>query len=705
MDGNSLVKDADVESVPPYALIVDDDPGILGLLAIVLAKEGFEVASAPNGIRALDLYAERVPDLILLDARMPVLDGFATCERIRTVHSGVTLPVLMITAFDDPQSVEQAFAAGANDVLFKPINFALLRARVRSLLQASRHAREIHAREEYLRALVEHTDDIIAVINADLTVRYASPAQQRHLGYPSDAGGDTIFDAIHPEDHVQLQNVIGRMRGVPGHVVTTTIRVRHANGSWRIFEITATNLVRDPAVRGIVVNCHDITERKQAEEQLIHSAFHDPLTGLSNRALFLNRLGQAVDRGVRTPEYCYAVLFLDLDRFKTVNDSLGHQVGDYMLIEVARRLERGVRPGDTIARIGGDEFAILVDNLKTEHEAVVVAERILAAFATPFLLEGHEIASSASIGIAMSKHGTIQSNDLLRDADIAMYSAKRSGPGRYSIADPNMYAQIQAQRQLETELRRAVEREEFVLHYQPKVTIDGRRIQGVEALIRWQHPERGLLSPAEFIPLAEETGLIVPIGTWVLRVACGQIRAWTDTGLPPLLVAVNLSAHQLQQPAIAAMIRDILSETGADPQHLCLELTESMLMEDVETAVAVLHELRDMHIGALTIDDFGTGYSSLNYLLRFPVTMIKIDRSFVRDITTNPSSATLATAIIALAQSLELKTIAEGVETEEQRAFLEHAGCTYFQGFLLSRPLPIDEVEPLLWAYSSTNTA
>jgi diguanylate cyclase (GGDEF)-like protein len=450
-----------------------------------------------------------------------------------------------------------------------------------------------------------------------------------------------------------------------------------------------------------VVNSHDITERKRAEAQLAYNAFHDGLTGLPNRVLFLDRLNQVVGRIARAPSTTCAVLFLDLDRFKTVNDSLGHAVGDQLLVEVAQRLRANVRAGDTVARFGGDEFAILLESVHARRRAADVARRILAALKQPFLLAGQEIVSGASIGIALVPPGEPEVGELLQDADIAMYQAKRSGGGAYRIADPAMHAAATVRLQLESDLRRAVEHGAFILHYQPKMTMDGQRVVGVEALVRWNHPTRDLVAPGEFIPLAEEIGLIVPLGEWVLRQACQQIRAWQVAGLNVPSVHVNLSAQQLKVAGLLDTIRSALAAAGLSGSELGLELTESLLMEDPEMTRELLQQMRALGIQSLAIDDFGTGYSSLSYLQRFPVSELKIDQSFVRDITTNTSSAAIAAATIALAHSLGLTVIAEGVESDAQRARLEQMGCDYFQGYLVRPPCAAEEVTTFLQARSS----
>ncbi len=548
----------------------------------------------------------------------------------------------------------------------------------------------VQASEEYLRALVEHSADAITVIDAEGRIAYSSPSQQRMMGYGDESIGAHMFVHVHPDDAHHLPSLFDQLIAHPDQIVTTELRTQHRDGSWHVVEATATNLLDNPAVRGIVVNSRDITEQKRAEAQLIHNAFHDALTGLPNRALFMDRLTQAISRADRNQHGC-AVLFLDLDRFKTINDSLGHGVGDLLLVEVGKRLVSCVQPGDTVARFGGDEFAILLEEVVHTEQIVKVANTIGEAFEASFHLPPYDIVSATSIGIAIyNKQGT-SAEEVLRDADIAMYVAKRGGHD-YALADSTMHAQLRARLELEADLRRALEQQEFELHYQPKMAMDGHRVMGVEALVRWKHPQRGMISPADFIPLAEETGLIVPLGEWVIRTACAQMCQWLADGLTLLFVAVNISARQFRQPNLVEMVRAILHESGLPPNKLCVEVTESLLMEDAEATVQVLTDLRALGLRALAIDDFGTGYSSLSYLQRFPVTELKIDRSFVQNLPDDPGSAALAKSIIALAHSLGLHVIAEGVETEGQRRFLEEQGCDRFQGYLASRPLPAQQL-------------
>jgi diguanylate cyclase (GGDEF)-like protein/PAS domain S-box-containing protein len=429
----------------------------------------------------------------------------------------------------------------------------------------------------------------------------------------------------------------------------------------------------------------DITERRRVESQLLHDAFHDALTGLPNRALFLDRLGNALARAQRGRHH-FAVLFLDLDRFKLVNDSLGHLVGDRLLMELTRVLAGTVRPGDTVARLGGDEFTILLEDVVDPSEATRVASRIQEALATPFDLEGKEVFATASIGIAFSSTGYARPEDVLRDADTAMYQAKAAGKARHQVFDASMHSRALRLLELEHDLRRAVEHEDFVLHFQPVVQIGSGRIVAFEALVRWDHPQRGLVAPGEFISLAEETGLIDAIGRWALHQACLIRRGWGHADAQPLSVNVNLSSRQLSQPDLVESVAEVLRSTGLAPEHLTLEITETAVMQNPESAVALLRGLKELGT-RVCIDDFGTGYSSLNYLLRLPADVLKIDRAFISALGRDERNDKILAAIISLSRSLGLAVVAEGVETEEQRARLEALGCPYAQGYLFSRPV------------------
>jgi diguanylate cyclase (GGDEF)-like protein/PAS domain S-box-containing protein len=439
----------------------------------------------------------------------------------------------------------------------------------------------------------------------------------------------------------------------------------------------------------------DVTERRRVEQQLVHDALHDVLTGLPNRALFLDRASGALARIRRKPGQLVAVLFLDVDRFKLLNDSLGHAVGDEFLVKMGRILSAAIRPGDTVARLGGDEFTLLLEELAEPGDATRIAERIQDSLRTPFLLSGHEVYATVSIGIAMSTREYARGEDLLRDADTAMYQAKADGKARYQIFDTSMHNRALQLLALENELRRAVDASSFILHYQPIVDLETGRIVGLEALARWEHADRGLVSPAEFIPLAEETGLIFGIGEWALRQACIDMEAWQSDGATDLYLNVNVSGKQFSQPHMVDQVAAILDETGLNPRSLKLEITESVIMHDAESAIDMLSRLTEL--GArVCIDDFGTGYSSLSYLLRFPADTLKIDRSFVWALGSGQRNTQIVGTIVSLGKSLGMDVVAEGVETEAQRDQLRAVGCRYAQGYLFGRPMDRDRIGALL---------
>jgi diguanylate cyclase (GGDEF)-like protein len=435
-----------------------------------------------------------------------------------------------------------------------------------------------------------------------------------------------------------------------------------------------------------LVNAHRYVERQAFEEQLHHQAFHDSLTGLPNRALFVDRLQHALTRLTREGR-SVAVLFLDIDRFKMINDSLGHDQGDALLVEVAGRLTSCLRPSDTLARYGGDEFTVLLEDHAGETGAIAVADRVLEMLKLPFTLDGREVFAGASIGIAFSPSVSGEDADPLREADLAMYRAKDRGRGRWEIFDPEMNVYARGRLDSETELAHAVDRHEFVLHYQPVVSLADGRVTGVEALVRWVHPRRGVVSPGDFIPLAEETGTIVPLGRWVLEEACRQGVAWEREGLPPLELHVNLSAVQFQRDDLLQMVAGVLDATGLPARRLTLEITESVVMHDVEAAIAAMTRLRELGV-RLSLDDFGQGYSSLGYLKQFPLDIVKIDRSFVDGLVGSAEDQAIVRSVVMLARELHMTVTAEGIETAAQLAAVRELGCNDAQGYYLSAPLP-----------------
>jgi diguanylate cyclase (GGDEF)-like protein/PAS domain S-box-containing protein len=550
-------------------------------------------------------------------------------------------------------------------------------------------AEDLHRRQSEARfgSLVAHSSDLITVLDADGVVTYQSPSIERVLGYRVDEVEGTRFDRLVSEaDRPRLAQVVsdvGRER-TETHVFECTLQ--HRDGTPLQFEMQHTDLLRDEHVRGIVLNSRDVSERKAFEEQLAHQAFHDPVTNLANRALFADRVQQALMRAQRVST-TVGVMFIDLDDFKTVNDSLGHAAGDVVLQEVAQRLIRTVRPADTVARFGGDEFAVLLDGVGDLQEAADVADRILEALEAQFEIDAKQVFPRASLGICLAD-GEVPAHDaeeLLRNADVAMYMAKRDSKGSYRVFEPAMHERVLERLELRAELQRALDENELEVHYQPVVRLDGRIMYGVEALLRWTHPTRGNIPPLQFIPLAEETGMIIPLGRWVLRQACRQaVHLHEQFARPePLTMSVNLSVKQLQSETIVEDVRHALEESGLTPAALVLEITESVMMADIDVAVARLHELKKLGV-RLAMDDFGTGYSSLSYLSRFPVDILKMDRSFLA---AGEEESTLTAAIVALGESLKLDVVAEGVERPEQIASLQSLGCELGQGFLFARAM------------------
>jgi diguanylate cyclase (GGDEF)-like protein/PAS domain S-box-containing protein len=556
---------------------------------------------------------------------------------------------------------------------------------------------ETRATEARFAALVEHSSDMVTVMDAGGNVVYGSPSITTVLGWSMLDFGEPsaehdryppVWELVHPDDVQAVANAFLETVTEGRAYARVEFRMRHRDGSWRWIEAVATNRLDDPAVRGIVVNSRDVTARKEMEAALTHQALHDPLTDLPNRALLVDRIEQALRRLGRHPGRV-AVLFLDLDRFKVVNDSLGHAAGDHLLVEVAQRLAAASRPGDTIARFGGDEFVVLCEELHHENEAITIVGRLADALARPFLHQGRELSLTASVGIASSDDPTVDPAALLRDADAAMYSAKDRGRARHEVFDSALHDHAVARLDLEVELRQALDRHELCIEYQPVVRLADDRVIGAEALLRWQHPDRGLLAPADFIDIAEETGLIVPIGEWTLREACAELARWRGSerdDAPPSLLAVNVSGRQLAHTDFVSTVAAAIDGAGIDATQLCIEITETAVLHQAGDSDRTLAALRALGVN-VALDDFGTGYSSLGYLRRMPVDIVKIDGSFIEGLGRDRESTAIVAAVVALADALSLTTVAEGIESAEQLEQVAALGVDWVQGHYYSAPI------------------
>jgi diguanylate cyclase (GGDEF)-like protein/PAS domain S-box-containing protein len=571
---------------------------------------------------------------------------------------------------------------------------ASAQAALAALEQVQRARRQT---EERFRSLVLNTSDVITILTSDGCIDFYSPSAGRIWGYSADAlRSASLLTLVHIDDVETARGLVAQALSRPRLSMVAELRLKLADESWCYFEVVATNLLRDPRVSGIVTTFRDITERKEFEQALHYRAFHDSLTDLPNRALFVDRVEQALRRSVSRGS-SVAVMFLDLDNFKVVNDSLGHAVGDQLLVALTDRIKGCLRLEDTLARLSGDEFAILFEDIWEEADALGLAERLQEQFQAPLSIDHRELYAAASIGIVVSGPAHTGPDDLLREADLAMYRAKANGKGRCEVFNHTMNVHFTERLALETSMRRAVERNELRVHYQPIVDLDDGTVAGFEALVRWEHPQRGLISPADFIPLAEETGMIVPIGAWVLEEACRQVQQWQNERCSgrSLLLSVNVSARQFQSHDLVQTVADVLARTGFNPIHLKLELTESLMMRDVERTTQRLHELKGLSI-QLVIDDFGTGYSSLAYLRQFPISVLKIDRTFVNRLGTDPQDDAIVRSIVTLSRDLGMQVVAEGIETPEQLATLRALDCDYGQGYLFSRPVPSHQAEALI---------
>jgi len=682
-------------------LVVDDNENNREILARRLTKCGYAVSVMDSAAGILERIKQDAIDLVLLDIEMPNVTGLDALAAIREHYTAVRLPVIMVTARSQSEDVVKALELGANDYVTKPVDFPVTLARVRTHVSHLRSEQALRASEERYALAARGANDGLWDWNLRDSTIYFSARWKSMLGFHEGEIGadpDEWFGRVHEADREKVKRCVAdHLAGESPHFEVES-RMLHKDGVFR-WMLTRGLMISDESGTPVRMagSQTDITEGKVA----------DPMTGLPNRLLFLDRLSRVIARVRRHPESMFAVLFLDLDGFKLVNDSLGHAVGDKLLVQVAKRLEGSLRQSDTvarldegftIARLGGDEFAIVLNDVKDPVDANVVAKRLINEFSRPFLIDDKELFSSLSIGIALSSLGYQDSEDYLRDADTAMYRAKAHGKGRYEVFDTDMRNLITRRLEVENDLRRALERDEFRNYYQPIISLESGTIVSFEALLRWEHPTRGLLEPLEFIPIAEESGMIRELGWWALAEACRQIALWRmlHPTLTTLAMCVNLSVKQFMDPSFGTKLEALLRQVQLPEGTLKLELTESSLMGDSAAAVTLLSQVKALGV-RLAIDDFGTGYSSLSYLHRFPLDTLKIDRSFTDAIRTDPKNESMiARTIMPLAQHLGLDVVAEGVETIEQATMLKQLHCKYAQGFLFSRPVKAEDVLTLL---------
>ena len=686
---------------PGRVLVVDDNENNREILARRLTRNGYTVSVMDGGRGILERIKQDAIDLVLLDIEMPGVTGLDALTQIRETYSAVRLPVIMVTARSQSEDVVAALELGANDYLTKPIDFPVALARVRTHISHLRSDQALRASEERYALAARGANDGLWDWNLVDNTLYLSARWKSMLGYVEtemSTSPDEWFDRVHAADRTRVKLAVDHhLAGRNSHFEVES-RMLHRDGVFR-WMLTRGMMITDDTGTPVRMagSQTDITEGKVA----------DPMTGLPNRLLFLDRLSRVIGRHRRQSDGLFAVMFIDLDGFKFVNDSLGHAVGDKLLMRVADRLEGSLRQSDTVARVdegftiarlGGDEFAIILTDLTCPEDANVVAERLLSELSRPLTIDDKELFTSMSIGIALSTLGYDHPDDYLRDADTAMYRAKSHGKGRFEVFDANMRDLITRRLEIENDLRRALERNEFRNYYQPIISLESGSIVAFEALLRWEHPTRGLLEPAEFIPIAEESGMIRELGWWALEEACRRIAEWRrlHSLLTSLSMNVNLSVKQFVDPTLGTKLETLLRECQLPEGTLKLELTESSLMGDSASAVTLLSQFRALGV-SLAIDDFGTGYSSLSYLHRFPLDTLKIDRSFTDAIQSDPKKESMiARTIMPLAQHLGLEVVAEGVETIEQASVLRELRCKYAQGFLFSRPVRAEDVPPML---------
>jgi diguanylate cyclase (GGDEF)-like protein/PAS domain S-box-containing protein len=691
----------------PLVLVIDDDQTIHLWAKRHLSAAGFKVVFAVNGYDGIDAFKKYSPDIVLVDIEMPEMDGFATCSGIRNVPGGSNTPLLMITGTEDAERIEKSYLAGATDFIVKPINWQVLIHRLRFMVKASKVLFQLERSESRLSkaqqmARLGHWELNVFDDKLYWSDEIYKIFEQNRDSFSPDQSG--FLNLVHAADRLYVEE--GFEKAIKnGTGLTMEYRIITGTGKQRFveqqIEIIKNQQDQLLALTGTI---QDITERKDHENQVRHLAYYDGITGLPNRTCFLELLSTALELAKRNGR-SFAVLFLDLDGFKGVNDTYGHYVGDLLLKEISRRLTEGLRRSDIasrylhhqnyiadVARLGGDEFTILLNELTQPEDAAIAARNILKWISEPLLLEDHKIFSGASIGIALFPQDGEDGETLLKNADIAMYHTKKMGKGNFQFFHDFMNIKAKKRMELENCMHQAVTNNELHLYYQPIIDAISGQLIGAEALMRWDSPQLGFLYPLDFIPLAEENGMILKFGEWALHEVCRHYKDWQKNGMGYLSIAVNLSSMQFNQISFVPMLKAILNECQLDPAFLVFELTETVIMADSEKILGTLLELKKMGI-RLSIDDFGTGYSSLSYLKRFPIDSLKIDRSFIKDLSSNSEDAAIVNAILALAAALNLQVIAEGVETDLQKEFLENTTCQAIQGYLFAKPMPMAEFQ------------
>jgi diguanylate cyclase (GGDEF)-like protein/PAS domain S-box-containing protein len=672
----------------PLILVVDDSVFMRSTFRHFLVNEGYEIVEAENGMDAIYLFEKIKPDIVLMDYVMPGINGVETCARLQELTDGNNTPVIMITSLEDEDSVNLAFDAGATDYISKPINWAVLKQRLNRLIKARRTEKDLDKSEAFATSIIDHAVEGILNIDLEGMIKYINPSAEKIFGYEAkEITGENINILLPMLSYKDLNYHGNKDKSID---TNKEIIGKRKDNSTLPIELTISKFSVEQNTYFTMI-MRDITERKRYEETIKYQAFYDSLTGLPNRLLLKERIAIEISHCKQTGNKL-AVMFLDLDRFKLINDTLGHDIGDKLLKETAKKLHMCVAKDATIARIGGDEFVILLPGLVHEENVGQTASKILEIIRQPAIIDDHELYLTISVGITIYPDDGEDDETLITNADVAMYRAKEQGKNNFQLYTPALNAKALERLSLENYLRRALEYNEFVVYYQPKVNAATEEIIGMEALIRWKHPNWGLVPPMKFIPIAEETGLIVPIGEWVLSTACAHNKALQNAGLPPLTVAVNLSSRQFELQDLTKIVSKVLKETGLEAEYLELEITESIAMQNVEHTLKTISQLRAMGV-KFSIDDFGTGYSSLSQLNNFAVNKLKIDKSFVEKVDGSKDNSVIASTVLALGKSLELDIVAEGVENEEQVKFFKQNNCDEMQGYFFGRPMPNEDFQ------------